>query len=118
VGEGFFGLSKSLPCPIEGNPSCTCYDQQIKIIGENSHAKVAARYKNCLPGDSPEMMPLDYHLFADLKERAARDVALIFHLTANNNEWALKYSFATPAKVFQALQRTIAEGCPSNKRIS
>jgi hypothetical protein len=72
----------------------------------------------CLPGDSPEMMPLDRHLFADLKVGAARYVAITFHLTENDEEWALKYSFATSAKVFQSLQRTIAEGCPSNKRMS
>lgn len=48
---------KSLPCPIEGNPSRTWYDGQIKIVGNENNSKVAKRYRNCLPGDSPELMP-------------------------------------------------------------
>jgi hypothetical protein len=87
-------------------------------VGENNNEKVAARYKNCLPGNSPEMMPLDCHLFANLKEGAARNVALTFHIIEKDQAWPLKYSFATPAKVFKSLQRTITEGCSSVKRIS
>jgi hypothetical protein len=108
---------KTLPCPIEGNPNRTWYDRQIKICGENNQ-KVERRYKNCLPGDSPELMPLDCHLFADLQEGAAKNVALTFHILDGDEDAHLKYSFATPAKVFEALQRTIAAGCPSPKRIS
>jgi hypothetical protein len=108
---------KSLPCPIEGNPNRTWYDRQIKICGENND-KVSNRYKNCLPGDSPELMPLDCHLFADLQEGAAKNVAITYHIKATDEDVALKYSFATPAKVYESLQRTIAAGCPSPKRIS
>ena len=95
---------RSLPCPIEGNPTRTWYDRQIKICGENN-AKVAKRYRNCLPGDSPELMPcLDCHLFADLQEGAAKNVALTYHIKVTDEDSNLKYSFATPAKVYESLQ--------------
>jgi hypothetical protein len=108
---------KSLPCPIEGNPNRTWYDRQIKICGENN-SKVSKRYQNCLPGDSPELMPLDCHLFADLQEGAAKNVALTYHIKENDEDSSLKYSFATPVKVYDSLQRTLAAGCPSPKRIA
>jgi hypothetical protein len=109
---------KSLPCPIEGNPDRTWHDRQIKICGENN-AKVAKRYRNCLPGDSPELrMPLDCHLFADMQKGAAKNVALTYHIKENDEDAGLKYSFATPAKVYESLQRTIAAGCPSTKLIA
>jgi hypothetical protein len=72
-------------------------------VGENSNQKVAARYKNCLPDDSPEMMPLDCHIFTDLKKGAARNVALTFHIMELDQERPLKYSFATLAKVVKSL---------------
>lgn len=108
---------KSLPCSTQGNPNRTWYDRQIKICGKNN-SKVATRYKNCLPGDSPELMPLDCHLFADLQEGASKNVALTYHIKPNDEDAGLKYSFATPGKVYESLQRTIAAGCPSTKRIA
>ena len=108
---------KTLKCPIEGNPSRTWYDRQIKICGENND-KVAKRYRNCLPGDSPELMPLDNHLFADLQEGAAKNVALTFHIKDGDPDAPLKYSFATPHKVYDSLQQTIKAGCPSASRIA
>jgi hypothetical protein len=107
---------KTLPCPIEGNPNQTWYDRQIKICGENND-KVSFRYKGRLPGDSPELMPLDCHLFADVQEGAAKNVALTYHLKEGDEDFACKYSFATPTKVYEALQRTIVAGCPSPNRI-
>jgi hypothetical protein len=92
-------------------------DRQIKISGDENNAKVAKRYNNCLPGDSPELMPLDCHLFADLKEGAGKNVALSYHIKDGDASAALKYSFATPRKVYSALQRTINAGCPSSNRI-
>jgi hypothetical protein len=109
---------KSLLCPIEGNPSRTWYDKQITHCGENNNGKVVKAYQNCLPGDSPELMPLDCHLFADVQEGAAKNVALTFHIHHAHPNAALKYSFATPHKVFDALQRTIDAGCPSATRIA
>jgi hypothetical protein len=108
---------KSLMCPIEGAPSRTWYDRQIKICGENNE-KVVKRYRDSLPGDSPELMPLDNHLFADLQEGAGKNVALTYHLKEGDPNFHQKYSFATPRMVFTSLQRTIQAGCPSPYRIA
>ena len=89
---------KSLSCPIEGNPSRTWYDRQIKICGETNNSKVAKAYQNCLPGDSPELMPLDCHLFADVQEGAAKNVALTYHIHDGHADAALKYSLPPPTK--------------------
>jgi hypothetical protein len=105
---------KSLPCPIEGWESRTWWDRQIKICGDNNNL-VHKRYKNCLPGDGPEFMPLDNHLFGDLQEGASKNVALTSFLHKNDER---KYSFATPKKVYSALQRTIKAGVPTPKRIA
>jgi hypothetical protein len=105
---------KSLPCPIEG----WWHDRQIFICGKTNNALVVSKsYNNCLPGDNPELMPLDCHLFADLQEGAAKNVALTYHISKDDKDFADKYSFATPHQVFSALQRTIQSGCPSEKRI-
>ena len=63
-------------------------------------------------------MPLDCHLFADLLEGAAKNVTLTYHIKVTDEDSNLKYSFATPAKVYESLQGTIGAGCPSPKRIS
>jgi hypothetical protein len=109
---------KSLPCPIEGNPSRTWYDRLIKICGEENNAKVAKRYQNCLPGDSPELMPLDCHLFADLKEGSTKNVALTNHIREGDPNADLKYSFSMPLNVFSSLQRTLEARCPSTSHIA
>jgi hypothetical protein len=44
-------------------------------------------------------------------------VALTYHISKDDKDFADKYSFATPHQVFSALQRTIQSGCPSEKRI-
>jgi hypothetical protein len=67
--------------------------------------------------DSPEMMRFDCHLCADLKEEASKNVSLTFHLRKKDEELALKYSFATRAKV-PVTPVNNAQGCPSNKCIS
>jgi hypothetical protein len=63
-------------------------------------------------------MPLDCHLFVDLQEGAAKNVALTYHIKENDEDLSLKYSFATPVKVFNSLHQTITEGCPSPKCIA
>jgi hypothetical protein len=79
---------------------------------------VAKAYKNCLPaGDSPELMSLDNHLFADLQEGAAKNVALTYYIHNNHADAALKYLFLTLHKVYDALQQTILAGCPSPTQI-
>jgi hypothetical protein len=88
------------------------------ISGETNNSKVAKTYQNCLPGDSPELMAPDNHLFGDLQEGAAKNVALTYHIHEDHDDAAIKYSFATPHKVYDALQRTILAGCPSPTRIA
>jgi hypothetical protein len=63
------------------------------------------------------MMPLDCHLFFDMQEGVAKNVALTYHINDGHEDAPRKYSFATPAKVFDVLQCTIAAGCPSAHRI-
>jgi hypothetical protein len=94
---------KTLPCPIQGSPSRTWQDRQIKISGDKNNGKVAKRYSNYSPGDSPELMPLDNHLFANLQEGAGKNVALTYHIRDEDPNATLKYSFATPRKVFTSL---------------
>jgi hypothetical protein len=74
--------------------------------------------RNCLPGDSPELMPPDNHLFNDLQEGAAKNVALTYHIKDGHPNFALKYSFSTARHVYSSLQRTIQAGRPSKNRIA
>lgn len=105
---------KSLKCPNEEQPDRTWFDRVIKLEGTYSDS-VHPRYKAKLPGDSPELMPLDCHLFADIKEALARNIALSFWLPPDH---PAKYSAATPNQIYKSLCRTIGEGrCPPAKRI-
>jgi hypothetical protein len=70
---------RKLACPIEGWLDRTWADRFIKIRGQYN-LKDAKHYENTLPGDSPELMPLDCHLFADVKEGVARSVGFSFFL--------------------------------------
>ena len=54
---------------------------------------VSVHNKNTFPGDSPELMPLDCHLFSDIKEGVAQNVALSFSLKDDD---PYKYSLGTP----------------------
>lgn len=105
---------KNMACPIEGWPERTWYDRQVRICGDANNAKVSSYYKNKLPGDSPELMPLDCHLFSDLNEACCRNVALTNHL---QDDHELKYSLRTPDKVHGSLQRTIMSDCVDSERI-
>ena len=104
---------KSKPCPTDDQPDRTWYDRVIKIVGKNNEL-VHKRYQNKLPGDSPEMMPLDCHLFADLREGLALNIAMSFWMKADN---PLKYKGATPLQIFDAIRRTIKNGTPCKHRI-
>jgi hypothetical protein len=63
-------------------------------------------------------MPLDCHLFADLKNGVAQNVALTNHLREGDPLFGAKYSLSTPHNVYASLQRTIEAGCPSRSRIA
>jgi hypothetical protein len=104
---------KSLPCPIDGNPNRTWFDRFIKITGTYCD-RVHKRYKYTLPGDSPELMPLDCHLFADIQEALARNIAMSSWMAADDK---LKYCASTPLLTYKSIIRTIQAGCPSEDRI-
>ena len=104
---------RTLKCPIEGWEDRTWADRFIRLRGKYNEM-VSKSYKNGLPGDSPELMPLDCHLFSDIKEGVARNVAFSFFLDDNDPD---KYSLSTPINTFKAIQKTIASGCPLSERI-
>ena len=54
-------------------------------------------------GDSPEFMPLDRHLFNDLKLATRRNVSLSRML---HNEDKRKFWFNTPKRAFQSVARS------------
>jgi hypothetical protein len=119
VGEEVPALPKDiLSCLIQGNSSRTWQDRQIKIGGNENNAKGAKRYSDCLPGDGPELMPLDNHLFGNLQEGAAKNVALSYYIKrVIPTPLSSTPLGATPQKVHSSLQWTIQAGCPSKKRI-
>ena len=104
---------KSLKCPTPDNPERTWFDRFIKIEGRFNRG-LDNRYKNCLPGDSPELMPLDCHLFADIKEALARNVAYSFWMPKGDPR---KYDASTPDATFRSIVRTLQNGAPGEKRI-
>ena len=101
-------------CPIEGWQDRTWADRFIRLRGKYNEG-VDSYYQDSLPGDSPELMPLDSHLFSDIKEGVGRNVAFSFFLPADDPD---KYSLSTPHRVYSAIERTIKNGCPSNERIA
>ena len=104
---------KTHKCPIVGFEERTWFDRIIKCCGKTND-KVDSAYQNCLPGDSPELMPNNNHLNSDSKEGACRNVALTYFLPDNDPD---KYSFRTPKEAEKAIYRTIKAGCPSAARI-
>ena len=104
---------KSKNCPLPNHPERTYFDRIIKIVGENNN-KVHKRYQNRLPGDSPELMPLDNHLFADIREALGGNIGMTYWMDDDN---PLKYSAATPDKIYRSICRTIESGAPTDERI-
>ena len=107
---------KSLRCkPNDPNDTRTWYDRLIKL--EESYAtkfNVSSRYWLKLMGDSPELMALDCHLFADIKEGVSRNIAVTYFLNDKDDR---KYLATTPAKLYAAIKRTIQAGVPTQERI-
>ena len=104
---------RRLKCPIDGWDDRTWADRFIRIRGKYN-SQVSKYYADSLPGDSPELMPLDCHLFSDIKEGVARNVAFSFFMKDDDPD---KYSLRTPRLVFDSIERTIKNGCPSTERI-
>ena len=75
---------------------------------------VVNKYRFKLMGDSsPEFMPLDRHLFNDVKLATTRNVSLTRMLPNDDNT---KFWFNTPKRVFQSLAKTW-QYSPTHSRI-
>jgi hypothetical protein len=75
------------------------------------------RYRNSIPGDSPELMPLDKTLNMDIHAAARRHVALTSHLPNGDLK---KFSFATPKEISHAYLCLVdceTGNAPSSNRI-
>jgi hypothetical protein len=75
------------------------------------------RYNESIPGDSPELMPLDETLTIDLHASDRYHVAIIWHLP---NDDPQEISFTTPNKISCAYLRLVEPltgGAPSSTRI-
>jgi hypothetical protein len=94
---------KTLWCPTPDQPNRSWFDRFIKLEG-SFNDEAPKRYKNNLMGDSPELQALDNHLFSDIKELVARNIAFSFHLSEEDKK---KYSASTPKRLYSAIQRTI-----------
>ena len=78
------------------------WDRLIKISGPNN-ALVHSRYKDSLPGDSPEnARATDSHMFADLMVLIYKHVALTGDYVKGDIQ---KFSLATPILCYSAMIR-------------
>lgn len=59
---------------------------------------VAPHYRNCLMGDSPELMPLDSSLFGDLIQKVAWLVVTTGHMEGDD-----RYTMGTPDEAWRAM---------------
>ena len=82
-------------------------DRQIKGLG---HTNADTRYEDGLPGDTPEYMPLDSNLFADLETAVRLNVAATSHLPKGHAD---RFELDTPT---DAVVRTW-QYAPTSERI-
>jgi hypothetical protein len=61
-----------------------------------------------------QLMPLDCHLFSDIQEGLARNIALSYWIAPDN---PLKYDGSTPHKIYLSICRTLETNFPVAKRI-
>ena len=85
-------------------------DRQIRGLG---HTNVGTRYEGSLPGDTPEYMPLDSNLFADLETAVRWNVAGTRMLPRHHPD---KFDLTTPSSAWSAVKRTW-EYSPTSDRI-
>ena len=85
-------------------------DRQVCGLG---HTNAGNRYEGKLPGDTPEYMPLDSNLFADLETAVRFNVAATAHLPSDNPE---KFKLGSPLDCWDAVVRTW-EYAPTSDRI-
>jgi hypothetical protein len=74
--------------------------RQICAQGDTN---VGTRYEGKLPGDTPELEPLDSNLFSDLEYGMKQHVAITSDLALGDPN---KFSLGTPAEVSDTLRRT------------
>jgi hypothetical protein len=79
--------------------------------------QAGTKYQNSIPGDSPELMPLDETLNMDIHSSARYHVAITAHLAKNDPK---KFTFSTPKEVSNSYLRLIDDvtgNVPSLHRI-
>lgn len=59
-------------------------------------------------------MPLDFHLFCDIKEGLARNIACSYWMEDTDAD---TFRGATPSQIFESVCRTINNKTPTNRRI-
>ena len=75
-------------------------DRQVCAL-DDTNAEFA-RYSHGLVGDSPELMPLDAHLFSDLSQELWRHVAITSNLPESDPR---RFSTGTPAEMERSVVR-------------
>jgi hypothetical protein len=79
--------------------------------------QAGTRYHNSIPGDSPELMPLDETLNMDIHSSDRYDEAITAHLAKSDPN---KFTFSTPKEVSNAylpLVDDVTGNVPSSHRI-
>ena len=85
-------------------------DRQVRCVGITN---AGTRYEGNLVGNSPELMPLDTHLFNDLKKGVVDHVVATGHLPPGDPD---KFSMGTPKELWSAMTR-VWEYTPTSHRI-
>ena len=85
-------------------------DRQIRGLG---HTNAGSRYEGTLPGDTPEYMPLDSNLFADLETAVRWNVAATRRLPRHHPD---RFDLTTPSSAWSVVSRTW-EHSPTPERI-
>ena len=85
-------------------------DRQLKALGDTNKGK---RYANKLVGDSPELMPWDNNLFADLSNAMYHHCALTCELDKDDPK---KFQMGRPSQATSCVRR-IWEVSPTSARI-
>ena len=84
--------------------------RQLRCEGDTNKG---TRYEGNLTGNSPELCPLDTHLFNDLKKGVVDHVVCTGHLPPDDER---KFSMGTPKELWSAMTRTW-EHTPTSERI-
>ena len=74
-------------------------DRQLRAWGSTNKS---TRYHRKLVGNRPEMMPLDAHLFADLKTAVGRHVVVTAWMDKDDND---RFKCGTPDELSSTLRR-------------